>query len=440
MYRIVFALLLACLIAIPAAAGGLRDYVGAPDDSYAFEITESRDLDGTTAHMVRLTSQTWQGLTWQHWLTILIPDNVGDHKKALLFIDGEDNTDTPPALTDSESRAMLMIAEKTGSVLGILQQVPNQPLFDGMTEDHIIAYTQEQWLTTGDDSWPLLFPMVKSAVRAMDTMNSVAKAEAGRTLQQFVLTGGSKRGWTSWLSAVADPRVCAIAPVVIDTLNMKPQMEHQLAVYGGYSEEVSEYTERGLQSKMDTPLGRELTSMVDPYAYRGVLTLPKLIVLGANDPYWTVDAANFYFDDLVGEKHLYYQANVGHDVNLQGVATIAEFYHQQLNGGDFPKLHWTQDSVNSLDVRWDVEGGTALLWTAQSDNRDFRRSEWSSTELDGEGGVTFNVHDPDTGWTAYFVELRLPGALGMPFGTTTKMTVVPDTLPESGRTHEAKAE
>ena len=54
--------------------------------------------------------------------------------------------------------------------------VPNQPLVfaddpgNQRNEDAIIAYTFDKFLKTQDPTWPLLLPMAKSAVRAMDTI------------------------------------------------------------------------------------------------------------------------------------------------------------------------------------------------------------------------------------------------------------------------------
>lgn len=435
--------LLVLVLGAPNAFAGLKDYVAKPDDTYAYEITETRDLGGCTAYVVRLTSQTWRDITWQHWLTIFAPAEIKHPEKSLLVIAGGDNTDAGPRFDSSELKTLGIIAKQSGSVCAAVSQIPNQPLFDGKHEDAIIAYTEEQFVEGKGDDWPLLFPMVKSAVRAMDTVQTVAKEKCGADVKSFVLTGASKRGWTTWLSSAADPRVDAIAPIVIDVLNMPAQMKHQMETYGGFSEEVADYTERGLQAKMETEMGKKLLEQVDPYSFRAELELPKLIVIGTNDPYWTVDAANLYFNELKGAHNaLYYQANTEHDISLPGVATISAFYQSRLLNTEFPKVTWQQrpDLLDKLSVTWTGEGGKAVLWQATSPNRDFRQSQWTSSPLDGAGSASVHLPTPETGYIAYYVEVQFPGAMGIPYGNCSKMTVLPDTFAPAGkRTYEVKA-
>lgn len=410
------------------AFAGLLEYVGRADDSYTYTIQSRAEFGPITAHTIRMTSQTWKGMVWTHWLTVFVPSELRHPEKAMLLIDGGTTQADGPDLSSSEALVMAAIAEDAGTLVAMLEQVPNQPLFDGKEEDAIIAYTFDQFLETGDEDWPLLLPMVKSAVRAMDTVEDFARTTLHERVEEFFLLGGSKRGWTTWLAAVADKRVFAIAPVVIDLLNMEPQMAHQLRCYGAYSEQIAEYTSRSIQDRMSTDAGARLLRIVDPYAYRDALGLPKLIVLGTNDPYWTVDAANLYVPGLKGVKHLHYQANTGHDVTPRGVATIAVFYRSLVDGRPLPEYRWEKGSDGALEVVWADPEAQAVLWKAFSASRDFRDAEWHSEELDGEGRCVAAVDPPEQGWVAYYVEL-IGSRDGAEYGLCTAMTVLPEALP-----------
>ena len=197
----------------------------------------------------------------------------------------------------------------------MLPQVPNQPLLGGKTEDELIAETFVRYLQTKDENWPLLFPMVKSAVKAMDAVQAWAK-ENGKPVTRFVVTGGSKRGWTTWLTGAVDDRVIAIAPMVIVMLNLGPQGPNQLKVWGQYSEQIHDYVERGLMETVATPTGTNLWKMVDPFTYRERLLKPKMLINGANDRYWTLDALDLYWNELQGPKYLIELPNAGHDLKV----------------------------------------------------------------------------------------------------------------------------
>jgi len=442
--KIVFGPMLAVVLAAPVASAGLKDYVEREDDSFSFEIVETLELGATeenpnpegatTVYQVKMTSQTWQDIPWEHWVTIFRPAEIEHPDQAMLLINGGDNDDPAPNLNDQYIGFMGTMAKRTKSVNAIVSQIPNQPLFGDLREDQIIAYTYDKWLKGEGDDWPLLFPMAKSAVRAMDTVAAIIEEAHGDAIDEFMVTGASKRGWTSYLTAAVDDRVKAIAPIVIDTLNMPAQMPHQFATYGGYSEQVQDYTDFKLQERMATPEGKKLTGMVDPFSYRADLDMPKLIVNGTNDPYWTADSTNNYFDELVGDKHIYYQANVGHSANLDGVSTLSHFYNAMLHDKDFPEIEWEHEGgLDTLEVSVGDKATGAKLWKATSPNRDFRQSKWESEPLEIEDGkVTANVEEPEEGWVAYYVEVRYPGDLGMPYGNCTEVTIMPEAYPEEG--------
>src|SRR5438309_10303720 len=102
----------------------------------------------------------------------------------------------------------------------------------------------------------------------MDTVQAFAQKEFNQKIEKFVVAGASKRGWTTWLTGAVDRRVVAIAPMVIDMLNFRAQKAHWLEVWGRPSEQISDYTRRGLDEKLVTPDGERPRDMVDPYAYR----------------------------------------------------------------------------------------------------------------------------------------------------------------------------
>src|SRR5262249_27758241 len=145
------------------------------------------------------------------------------------------------------------------------------------TEDQIIAYSFAQYLNTGDPNWPALLPMVKSAVRAMDTTQMFLATPAGGSheIDNFIVTGGSKRGWTTWVTPAVDSRVVAIVPFVFDFLNQAEQVPNLKDSYvgvttdtvGGFPGAVKDYTNNGIFASFGTPQGIALTQIVDPFNY-----------------------------------------------------------------------------------------------------------------------------------------------------------------------------
>ena len=379
-----------CCRLIPQAHAGdeLSRYVGQADGSYAFHTIHSGQLAGADYLAAILTSQTWRGIVWKHQLFIVRPRRLDvPTTQALLFIDGgswepEYDSATPKALP-RRARVFVRLANALRVPVAIVRQVPFEPLFDGRREDALIAYTFEQYLDTGDPDWPLLLPMVKSASRAMDAVQELARQQWGLSIQRFTVTGASKRGWTSWLTAAVDPRVSSVAPMVIDMLNMRAQIELQRQTFGGLSEQIQDYEQIHFPERIDSPTGRELVSIVDPYSYRDRLTQPKLILLGTNDPYWPLDALNAYWGGLPEEKRVLYLPNQTHDLRDVDrlIGSVAALVHYSERGKPLPELSevFTQQNGRlKLAVSTDQTPKRVLAWSASSPSRDFRHAHWAS--------------------------------------------------------------
>jgi PhoPQ-activated pathogenicity-related protein len=419
----------ACLIA-PSVSGtramaDLDAYLRRDDGAFTWSVTGRTSTPAGTITYVDLKSQVWQGIPWKHRLRIYEPAEPRTRDAVLLFITGGSH-DSQPKPEDAVTGFTL--ARACGATIAVLPQVPNQPLLDGKSEDTLIAETFVRYLETRDENWPLLFPMVKSAVRAMDTVQAWAKENGKHPVSRFVVSGASKRGWTTWLTGATDPRVVAIAPMVIDTLNMKAQKAHSLEVWGKFSEQIDDYTSRGLTEKFDTPDGHKLWEMVDPYTYRHRLALPKLLINGTNDRYWTLDALNIYWDDLKGPKGVVYLPNAGHSLQenrVYAVNGVGALFRHAVSNRPMPDLSWTHsdadDGALRLHVRSSPEPKSARLWIARSDTRDFRDSRWEPTPMLINGSVIKGeVARPGQGFIALVGDLEYE-VEGIPYHLSTQI-------------------
>ncbi len=411
----------------------LKAYLDNGDTTYSWAERGTREMNGVVVYDLLLTSQTWRGITWRHALTLLVPDELKEDG-ALLFITGGKNREGMPVKRSGDDALLAMLAPLAAynaAPVAVLWQVPNQPLFDDLTEDQLISYTLHHFQNDSDYTWPLLFPMVKSAVKAMDAVQEFARGVLHHPVERFVVTGASKRGWTTWLTGASDKRVAAIAPMVIDVLNMPVSVDYHKVAWGDYSIQIEDYVKLGLAQELSTPEGRALVEMVDPYSYRDRLTMPKLIINGTNDEYWPVDAIKNYLDSLPGEKLLLYVPNAGHDLDggEEAIRSLNGFFGRTLRHQPYPACDWStkvSDGKIFLTVYTTsslMKG--ALLWEAASADRDFRDETWSSrTVADEEADtVVVTVPLPDSGFVAFFVDVRYPAPAGEDCFRSTRMFV-----------------
>jgi PhoPQ-activated pathogenicity-related protein len=372
---------------VSSIPGALQDYVDSSDDAFKWKLVNTTELDAGRVYELRLTSQKWHDIFWKHAVEIYEPGNLLFPKHALLFVTGGSEPGPPG---EKDVQMGLKLASTCGARVVMLHQMPNQPLLGNRKEDDLITETWLRYLDTGDETWPLLFPMVKSAVRTMDAVQELSRSEFTQQIDQFVITGASKRGWTSWLTPVADKRVIATAPIVIDVLRFRAQMNHQLETWGSFSEQIIDYTKKGLVKRPGEAESRResaLRIMMDPFTYRKELTLPKLLIVGTNDPYWVVDAMNLYWKDLEGRKYIRQVPNAGH--GLEGgqdraLTTLAVFFRHVVSAQELPDFSWKIGEDNrqlTLTMSASVKPLTVRFWTARSDDTDFRDEQWSSSEL-----------------------------------------------------------
>lgn len=422
----VFSVLFIALLKLQAEDNALEAYVHKPDDSFKWKIISRYETNGFTGAALSLTSQTWRSNEWKHAMQIVRPKKLRHPEIAFLFVTGDGS--------GKNYIPMLMkLANEAGAVAALVGSVPNQPLYGGRKEDALIAYTFAQYMQTGDETWPLLFPMTKSAVRAMDAVQQFAQKEHGQKIEKFVVAGASKRGWTTWLTGAVDPRVAAIAPMVIDMLNMKVQTEWAAKVYGKQSEQIRDYTETGLIEHMNDPAMVKLRSWVDPYSYRARYNIPKLLLLGTNDPYWTVDSLRHYWNELPEPKLVFQTPNAGHNLNggQQATETLAAFFQMVADKEELPTMEWKLNDGDQphLHMKVNRRAKAIHLWTADSTDRDFRNDRWSNKNLEVKPGSSIadsNIEKPASGYRAFMGEVVLTNSFGHEYKLSTQVQVVPD--------------
>lgn len=425
-------------------------YLSEQHPSYSWELSNSIEEDGYITYVIRMISQEWLNEDmvnkpeWWHWVTIVVPDRI-DHSAALLWIGGgTDYSDRP----DTVSEFLIEAALETNSVTVNLHNVPFQPVtFTGDNheqryEDDLIAYGWREFMEAGaadeDAEWLARLPMTAAAMRAMDTVTEFSNGHLTQAIEQFVVAGASKRGWTTWTTAIFDDRVIAIAPAVIDLLNMLPSFEHHWQAYGEWSPAIREYENEGIMNWQHSREYERLRELVDPYSYLEQLTLPKFIINAASDEFFLPDSWQFYWDDLPGDKYLRYIPNTGHSLSeTDATQSLISFYYSILNDQPLPDFNWhVTDERITFTYNTDQPPSAINLWKADNpDGRDFRLyvidRTWQNRNLsltnNGTGEII--IEEPSEGYSAYFIEATFPVTDHTDIKYTSGVVVVPDTYP-----------
>ena len=433
----------------PAGEFPLKAYVEEGDEAFRYELAETVPGDGWTEYRIRMVSGTW--LTpaevdhpeWWHWLTVVVPEDLRE-TGSMMIIGGGSSHDSVPLPAENWQ---IEAAVATRSVISHVSNIPFQPIDfkgdnrDGRYEDDLIAFGWDQFLTGGADSsrveWLARFPMTRAVVRAMDVVQEIT-AYGPVPVQEFFVTGASKRGWTTWTTAAVDERVMGMAPIVIDLLNIVPSFRHHWRCYGEWSPAVDDYVEQGIMEWMETDEFRTLLETVEPYSFVDRITIPKLIVNATADEFFVTDSWQFYWDDLRGPSYLQYIPNGNH--GLRGTyqpRSLIAFYRATISDDSLPEFSW---DIRSDTLFMKIEPGTEYkirLWQAVNPGaRDFRiyvtgEGAWKMETLEQsvDGQYAVPVKTPESGYRAALLEVIFRHASQWPLTFTSGTLVLPGTYP-----------
>lgn len=500
------AVALAALALVAALNSGcatpLDDYVWKPDDNYAWYDMETpiegkgRDGITWTGHVINMTSQQWltyddvDRSIWFHYLVVIVPSNLDTEAykhNASLYVTGGTNTGAPPSSpTDEDLLVAATLAMNTGTITGTLFQVPNEhmvftsdPEQKSRTEDAIIAFTWDHFLREPDQpEWLVRLPMVKSVLRAMDTITAYCADNLALDVQldYYTIAGASKRGWTTWLMGAVDPdRVVAAVPIVLDAVNFVKFAHRQFQSYGGWAVALEDYYDMNITERFDDPNMVKLQEIVDPYFYFDRLTMPKLIVNAVGDEFQMLDDTHNWWDDLPEPKHFLMVPNAEHSLAtgiFEAVPAISAWIASLLKKETVPTMDWVRndatgqitltlgegtDQVDTVTKYYQETGNTngrrdfrllniddpCLCGVAYEGNcinlevLNWKTEVVSPTAEDKNVYVVDHPMPSENGtWAAFFVDVTYKKANGGLIPTnnfvhefTTEVSVIPDVLP-----------
>lgn len=489
---------------LPVASSALWTYVNQPDSSFSWNDTKvslSGNFSGLPwdGYLLNMTSGTW--LTpadstcskWSHQVLVVVPKTlspVWSLDNAALYITGGSTSSGIPQPDSDDVMIAAALATSTGAITAVLWQVPNQPcLFAAdpkqqqRVEDDIIAFTWNQYLAnTSRPDWIVFFPMTRACSRAMDAVTAFVQGKFGPqySLQNWLTSGASKRGWTTWWTGVVEARVKLIAPLVMDLLNFLPGVENMWTSLGNWTYVFQPYYDEAIPALFGTPEVNALLPFIDPLLSKANLSMPKLVVTAAGDEFFLLDNDRYWWGQLPGESLRLIEKNAEHslyNVIPSVITSVATFWLSALSNAPRPTYNWTIDLKQGTitaevfgplqPVAVNATSTTTLPGSCKQNvtctaRRDFRlatgNTEWDPCPyipMDIFGSaclrpITWSGHTispifqnatyskwfvqqdfpPEGYWNAFMLEFYFLGPLpGTPYKLTTQAAVIPDTKP-----------
>jgi len=105
-----------------------------------------------------------------------------------------------------------------------------------------------------------------------------------------------------------------------------------------------------------------------------------------------------------------------------------------MSGEQYPACEW-RITENETQLSLSVETSPeellgAFLWTADSDDRDFRDEAWNSKDINAANlkDIEVFVDFPESGYRAFYLDLRYSDPKGGEYTKSTRMFVTDDNM------------
>ena len=431
MFAIIVATLLTTLTTLTSAAlTPLDDYVRKPESVYAWHDTGfvyQKLPFKSTAHMLNVSSLEWldtskavgpNGALWTHQVLVVVPEKVTIFNMSTVVLTGSCNADRgngtgphPPPADDEYLVVADNIAAQTGGTVVVVYQIPNckyvfpsDPSQKPREEDALIAWAWHEYIVdpAHNPEWLPRLPMAKAGFQCM-------KAAAEYLVQQkiadpkgWLVSGASKRGWTSWMVGATTPfkglpLVIGIAPLVPIVPDLIAEVHRQWMSYDGFTFAFADYAAVNLTQVLDGPEFKTALEIIDPIYYGDRLSqVPKVVVLSSDDEFMQFDWSDIWYSKLTGEKHLLIAPNSEHSLATgipEILACLAAFYKSLALGiQQRPTFDYSYDSTNgaiTVTIPKGMVHGKVVLRHATTFSRERRDFRWVRLANNATGACKF---------------------------------------------------
>lgn len=421
---------------------------GWTDSHYNFSFA-----DDYVAYLFNLTSVAYLNASltdrsvWTHTVVYVVPTKLNAScDTAYVWLTWGENGQpwSGTGQDDVDIAVVTQVAIGTGCPAVAIYEIPNQRIcwYDDPTnpycdsEDGAIAYTFNRYLYRNKSAeWLLLFPMAKAGIRALDAIEEISAQVFHQPMTKFIVSGASKRGWTTWLVGATDykNRVIAIVPVVLDALNFGSFIHRQWRSYNAFTFALRPYADFGLTGATDMETFQTWSTEIDPYYYRERLTMPKFAINAVGDEFQLLDDQAHWAHDMPGEMKTILIKDADHILitNFGLVIQAAVSFCQSVVFGIArPSYTWMIDPLSGqIKVTTNVAPLSVSLVqttipTKQRDFRDVVLTEdpciihvlggcvrfyfWDSSPAGTSGPLTYvtNITAPTAGWTGFYLQLE----------------------------------
>ncbi|ELE5793481.1 PhoPQ-activated pathogenicity-related family protein [Salmonella enterica] len=417
------------------------------DTPLKYTLISTEPLAQVELRHYELLSQHWSPddmvtpAQWRHNVDIYIPETAKQRHALVVVNNGvnyEEGVQINSKPVDFTQETLASIARDTNTIVISVSDIPNQYLTfqddkKPLKEDESVSRSWALFMEAPEQRklMPLNIPMVSSLSQAI----RLAKEELTRwNIHSFIVTGISKRGWTAWLSAIADPDVEAIVPFAIDLLDIDASLEHIYQSYGGnWPITFYPYYQQGIDEKIKTHSFSQLRQIIDPLRYLNTvyqprLAIPKYIINASGDDFFVPDNSRFYYSKLPGVKSLRIVPNTSHySIKQITEESLVTFINRFQDKKTLPQVLGIIQH-NLLTVYFSEEPIKVVRWTATNPNaRDFRyacgiRYHSLTIDIPANNRVNITLNEPVTGWEATYIEATFDDG----YVATTQVYITPD--------------